>query len=98
MILFDKNEIKWVWIQVEERDAGVVTVASATFEVFAASGASVQASADAAITNNGTIAVTLSGLVDTSTANFISGATYEVKFTYQIDSETYIDAVSLRLA
>ena len=97
MIQFDKNEIKWVWIQVEERDAGAVTVASATFEVFAAGGISVQASADATITNSGTTAVTLSGLVDTSTASFASGATYEVKFMYQIDSETYIDAVPLRL-
>ncbi len=56
-----------------------------------------QASADATITNSGTAAVTLSGLVDSSAASFVSGATYEVRFTYQIDSETYIDAVPLRL-
>ena len=97
MLRFDKNEKKDVWIEVQERDGGTVTVASATFEVFDADGDSVQASASASIANNSSTAVKIYGLVDTTASGFASGSAYEVKFTYVIGNETYIDVVPIKL-
>lgn len=88
---FDKDEIKPSWMQVTERDGGTVTIATANFEVFDSSGTSVQASGTATPHDNGTTLVKLSGLVDTTVAAFVAGSSYEVKFTYTIGSETYID-------
>jgi len=101
MIKFDKGEIKNVWIEVAERDSASFTIASATFEVFDEDGVSVQAS-DTASTDGAKIY----GLVDTTatvgegeeeTDVFTAGESYEVKFTFVIGSETYIDKVAIKL-
>jgi len=92
MIKFDKGEIKHVWIEVSERDDAAVTIDSATFQVFDEDGVSVQAS-DTASTDGAKIY----GLVDTSVAGFVAGESYEVKFTFIIGSETYIDKVAIKL-
>jgi len=91
-IKFDKNEKKNVWIQVEERDDESFTIASATFQVFDSDGTSVQASASATVSTD-----KIYGLVDTTASGFTAGESYEVVFTYIIDSETYIDKVHIKL-
>ncbi len=97
MVSIDNNEIKNVWIEIRERDAGTVTVASQTFAVLNSSDATVQASANASISNNGTAAVQIFGLVDASTATLAAGSSYKVKFTYTIGQETYIDTVPIKV-
>ena len=92
MIKFDKGEKKNVWIEVSERDAAAFTIASATFEVFDETGTSVQASAVATPDNH-----KIYGLVDTTTVKFVAGDSYEVKFTFIIGTETYIDMVAIKL-
>ena len=91
-VKFDKSEKKNVWIQVEERDDNSFTIASATFQVFDVDGVSVQSSATATISSD-----KIYGLVDTSTSGFVAGGYYEVKFTFVIGSETYIDGVHIKL-
>jgi hypothetical protein len=92
MIKFDKGEKKNVWIEISERDDASFTISSATFEVLDTDGNSVQASGDATISST-----RIYGLVDTSTDDFSDGESYEVKFTYVIGSETYIDKVAIKL-
>lgn len=92
MIKFDKGEIKHVWIEVSERDDAAFTISSATFEVFDDAGTSVQTSTAASIDG-----AKIYGLVDTSTVKFTAGESYEVKFTFVIGSETYIDVVHIKL-
>ena len=92
MVKFDKGEKKNVWIEVAERDAAAFTIASATFEVFDDAGVSVQTSTGASISG-----AKIYGLVDTSVAAFVAGESYEVKFTFIIGSETYIDKVAIKL-
>lgn len=92
MIKFDKGEKKNIWIEVSERDGATVTIDSATFEVFDDAGASVQASDIADIDG-----AKIYGLVDTTTDKFTAGESYEVKFTFIIGSETYIDKVAIKL-
>jgi len=92
MIKFDKGEKKNVWIEVSERNNESFTITSATFEVFDKDGTSVQDSASATISTH-----KIYGLVDTTTSDFTAGESYEVKFTYVIGSETYIDTVPIKL-
>ncbi len=103
MIKFDLGEIKNVWIEVSDRDiaAFTITEAGTVFEVFDEDGASVQAEAAATIDE-----AKIYGLVDTTatvgvgedeTDVFVAGKSYEVKFTFIINLETYIDVVHIKL-
>jgi len=94
MIKFDKGEKKHVWIEVSERDAESfsITEEGTVFEVFDEDGTSVQA--EAAATVDG---AKIYGLVDTTTSGFTAGESYEVKFTFIIGSETYIDVIHIKL-
>jgi len=94
MIKFDKGEKKHVWIEISERDDATVTITEAgtVFEVFDDAGTSVQTSAAATVDS-----AKIYGLVDTSTSSFTAGESYEVKFTYIIGTETYIDVVHIKL-
>ena len=83
-----KGEIKHSWIEVTERDGGTATVSTYTFEVFDKDDTSVQASATASISGNGTAEVKIYGLVDTTDDGFVVGSSYYVLFTYIIGSET----------
>jgi len=90
--IFEKNEIKNVWVQIEERDQGTVTIttgADTIFDVVDEDNTVVQASAQASVSNNGTALVKLYGLVDTTAAEFVDGSTYKVRFTAKIGAETY---------
>ena len=97
MIELEKTEIKDVWIEVTERDGGTVTVSTYTFEVFDKDATSVQASATASISGNGTVEVKIYGLVDTTDDGFVVKSSYYVRFTYIIGSETYIEDVWLTI-
>lgn len=94
MIKFDKGEKKNVWIEVAERDgtAFTITEAGTVFEVFDDAGTSVQAEAAATVSG-----AKIYGLVDTTTVKFVAGSSYEVKFTFIIGAETYIDVVAIKL-
>lgn len=103
MIKFDLGEKKNVWIEVSERDnaAFTITEEGTVFEVFDEDGVSVQASATATVEG-----AKVYGLVDTTatvgegeeeTDVFVAGKSYEVKFTFIINDETYIDVVHIKL-
>ena len=93
MISFDKNEIKNVWIRIEDRDDAAFTITNdAVFQVYDEDGTSVQAQGSATVSSD-----KIYGLVNTTTTGFIAGGSYEVKFTYHIGSETYIDFVHIKL-
>ena len=85
-----KNEKKYCRIQVTAEDGSVVTVSTYSFQVFDKDGNSVQGSATASISGNGTAAVEIYGLVDTTAAGFTAGSWYYVRFAYVIGAETYI--------
>jgi len=82
-----KNGKENIWITVNERDGGTVTVTSATFQVFDSSDTSVQASASATIADNSTASPDIYGLVDTSVAGFVACNTYYVLFLVTIGTE-----------
>ncbi len=98
-VIFEKNEIKNVWIQAEERDGEDITVTQAgtVFDVVDADDAAKQASANASIRNNSTSLVQVYGLVDTSVPGFVDGTTYKVRFTVIIGAETYKVHVPIRM-
>ena len=87
----NKGAIKSIPIQVTKRGGGVLTVASANFQVFDEDDSSVQDSGVATISGNGTSLVTLDGIVDTSAVGFVEGGTYKAKFTVVIGSEAFVE-------
>ena len=92
-----KNAKENVWIEgYDDHTAGTVTVASATFQVFDADDASVQASASATIADNTTTTPDVYGLVDTSVAAFVNGSAYKVEFVVTIGSEVYREVVPIK--
>ncbi len=97
MIAFDKNEKVDVWVQVTERDAGTVTFSTYVFEVFDLDDDTVQAEATASLSGNGTATAFIYGLVDTTASGFVAGSQYNVRFTYTIGSEQYIDVIPIKL-
>jgi hypothetical protein len=96
-VIFEKNEIKNVWIQIEERDGGTITTTSQTFDVVDGDDAEKQPSGAASIQNNGTALVQIFGKVDTSISAFVDGSAYKVRFTIVIASETYKVHVPIRI-
>ena len=94
------GEIEPIDFSLTERDGGIVTVATATFLVRDMDGTIMQTTGNATITNNGTVKVTISGIVDTTTiippaivSLFTVGKTFEVQFTITIGSYTIIRSV-----
>jgi len=96
-VIFEKGEIKNVWIQFEERDAGTVTTSAQTFDVVDGDGNVLQAVGNASVQNNGTSLVQVYGLVDTSEESFEDGTAYKVRFTVTIGSEIYKVHVPMRV-
>ena len=88
-VIFEKGEIKNVWIQIDERDLGTVTTSAQTFDVVDGDDVEIQASGNASVQNNGTSLVQVYGLVNTSVAAFVAGTAYKVRFTVTIGAETY---------
>lgn len=86
-----KTEAQNVWIYAQDEHTGaVVTITSATFEVFDTDGVSVQDSASATLVDNGTATPDVKGLVDARESGFVAGEYYEVLFTVNIDSESEV--------
>ncbi len=96
-VIYEKNEIKNTWIQIEERDGESITVTSQTFDVIAADDTVIQASGNASVVNNNTALVRIFGLIDTTVAGFVDGTTYKVRFTIVIGAETYKRNVPMRV-
>ncbi len=83
-----KTEAQDVWIYAQDEHTGaVITIASATFQVFDTDGVSVQDSVAATLVDNGTVTPDVKGLVDAREAGFTAGEYYEVLFTVNISSE-----------
>jgi len=94
-----KNAKEDVYIQVTNQHdpTASITVDSATFEVFDADGTSVQTSASATISDNSTISPDISGLVDTTDADFATNSWYEVVFVVTIGSEELHEVVHVEI-
>jgi hypothetical protein len=96
-VIFEKGEIKNVWIQIEERDGGTITTTSQTFDVVDGDDAVKQVSGPATVQNNGSALVQIFGKVNTSVAALADGTAYKVRFTVVISSETYKAHVPIRI-
>ncbi len=72
---------------ITEDDGAVLTVSNQVFEVLNAAGTSIQAEAASSVRNNGTAAVEIFGLVDTTAAGFIDGEWTQVKHTFDIGAD-----------
>lgn len=90
------KENVWIWGQDSHDETATVTIDSATFEVFDSDGSSVQASASATISDNGTVTPDVYGLVDCTAAGFTSGNYYEVLFLVTIGSEVIPHSVHIK--
>lgn len=94
-----KNEVDAVFIEGWDDHTGAdITIASATFEVFDSDGVSVQTSANATITDNGTATPDVSGLVDTTAAAFTVDSEYNVQFVITIGSVIKRPVVPIEIA
>ncbi len=78
---------KYARALITEDDGALVTVTSPLMEVFSDDGTSIQAEAGASLDNNGTAAVTIYGLVDTTDSAFIDGEWVKARFTFTIGDE-----------
>lgn len=74
-------------ILVTEDDGGTVTITNQVFEVLDDSDANIQISGAASLRNDGTTAVEIYGLVDTTAAGFVDGEWVKVKFTFDIGAD-----------
>lgn len=72
---------------ITEDDGALVTVTSPLMEVFNSAGASIQDEAEASLDNNGTAAVTIYGLVDTTPDEFVDQEYVKARFTFTIGDE-----------
>ena len=89
-----QGEVINIWIEVGERADATFTIQSASFEVMDRDGTVLQANATATIDS---VDMYVYGLVDTSAAAFTSGLSAQVKFTFIIDTETYIYFVPIKI-
>ena len=93
-----KNSKENVWIEGwDDHEGGNATFDSATFEVFDSDDSSVQASAAATISDNGTPTPDIRGLVDTTTASFVASGAYKVEFVVEVGVETLRPVVPIKL-
>lgn len=93
-----KNSKEKVWIEAWDDHGGdTVTIDSATFEVFDSDDSSVQTSAPATLTDNGTTTPDICGLVDTSVAAFVANGAYKVEYVVTIGDEEFRPVVPIKL-
>lgn len=86
-----------VWVYAEDlHTGGTVTLTSATFQVFDEDGTSVQASAAATLSDNGTATPDVYGLVDCTASGFSDGSYYDVLFLITITTEIYDYTVHIK--
>lgn len=85
-----KGAKKYSRILVTEDDGNVLSITNQVFEVFNAAGASIQGEIASSLRNDGTAAVEIYGLVNTTTVGFIDGEWISCKHTYTIDG-TVVD-------
>ncbi len=83
-----KGVIEDARVKVTEADAATFTIATAVYQVYDLAGVSVQAQANATITNNASAEVTLSGIITTTAAGFVINSDYEILFTYTVGTPT----------
>lgn len=94
-----KNEVDGVHIELWDDHTGdSVTVDSATFEVFDSDDTTVQASANATITDNSTATPDISGEVDTTVAGFVVDDEYLVQFVVTIGTVVKRPCVPIEIA
>lgn len=82
-----KGKKKYSRIVVTEDDGANVTVTDPLMDVVDSIDTEIQAEAAASIDDNGTAAVTIYGLVDTTPAAFVSGQWIKARFTFTIEDE-----------
>jgi len=82
-----KNKKKYSRLLITEEDGENITVSSPLMDVVNSTGTVIQAEAAASLDDNGTAAVTIYGLVDTTPATFIDGEWVKARFTFTIGDE-----------
>lgn len=82
-----KDKKKYSRALITEDDDGDVTVTSPLMDVVNDAGTVIQAEAAASLDDNGTKAVTIYGLVDTTAAGFVDGEWVKARFTFTIGDE-----------
>ena len=82
-----KNYKKYSRVLITEDDGGTVTVTDPLFDVVNDTGTVIQVSATASLDDNGTAAVTIYGLVDTTATAFVDGSWVKARFTFTIGDE-----------
>lgn len=82
-----KNKKKYSRILVTEDDGESLTITTPLMDVVNSDDTVIQAEAAASIDNNGTAAVTVYGLVDTTPAAFVDGESVKARFTFTIGDE-----------
>lgn len=82
-----KGKKKYSRFLITEDDLATVTVTDPLFDVVNSAGTAIQAEAAASLDDNGTAAVTIYGLVDTSAEGFIDGEWVKARFTFTIGDE-----------
>ena len=82
-----KDKKKYSRALITEDDGATVTVTSPLMDVVSDSGTVIQAEAQASLDDNGTAAVTIYGLVDTTPATFVDGEWVKARFTFTIGDE-----------
>ncbi len=85
-----KGAKKYSRILVTEDDGNTLLITNQVFQVFNSSDVSIQDEGAASLRNDGTAAVEVYGLVDTTAAGFIDGEWVSCKYTYTIDG-TVVD-------
>lgn len=93
-----KNRKKYSRILVIEDDGGSVTITDPLMDVVNSSDVVIQAEAAASIDDNGTAAVTVYGLVDTTPETFVDGESVKARFTFTIGDEILgaVDPIEIR--
>lgn len=82
-----KGYKKYSRFLITEDDGASITVTDPLMKVVNDAGTVIQAEAAASLDNNGTAAVTIYGLVDTTDAAFVDGEWVKAKFTFTIGDE-----------
>ena len=79
-----KNGKDYARLQVVEDDGGTVTISNQVFDVVDDTDTVIQAESNASLRNNGTAAVEVYGLVDTTAAAFTDQEWVKARFTFNI--------------
>jgi hypothetical protein len=82
-----KGKKKYSRALITEDDGGNVTVTTPLMDVVNDAGTVIQIEAPASLDDNGTAAVTIYGLVDTTPAAFVDGEWVKARFTFTVGDE-----------